>query len=135
MKKWILAAALAMCAQPTLAAPGKAPPPTPEPSRWAQVPTDADFNRLLPPETVKAPVAGRALMRCKAQDDGSLKDCALIADSAGGAGYGRALLALAGQFRLKADALATLPADRTIIVPYKHLLADKAPDWLRKPTA
>jgi len=135
MKRLILAGALAMCAQASLAEPVKAPRPAATASLWAQVPTAADFKRLLPEATVKTPVSGRAIMRCKAQDDGALADCTLIADSASGAGYGAALLALAGHFRLKPEALAALPADRAVIVPYEHMPADSPPSWLRKPTS
>jgi TonB family protein len=143
MKRWVLASALALCASAGWAIAADSPPKgaaakgshAQESSRWAQEPTDADFKRMLPAETVKADVPGRAIMRCTAQADGALAGCALIADSNSGAGYGKALLALAGQFRLKPQELATLPADRAVIVPYDNFTFDKAPDWLRKPTA
>src|SRR5512141_2468015 len=127
MKRWFLACALSICAQASLAEPGTAPRADPHPSPWAQYPAEADFDRLLPPETVKAPPPGRAVMRCKAQDDGALSDCALIADSASSAGYGKALLALAGRYRLKPEAVASLPADRMTVVSYGRLPFDKAP--------
>ncbi|HEY0437291.1 MAG TPA: energy transducer TonB, partial [Phenylobacterium sp.] len=131
---WPLAAGLAVAAEnPPSGSPAKGPHAQLS-SRWAQEPADADFARVLPAETVKGNVPGRAIMRCTAQADGALAGCAVIADSNSSAGYGKALLALAGQFRLKPQELATLPADRTVIVPYENFPFDKAPDWLRKPT-
>lgn len=133
MKRWIVASALALAAQPSLADAPKAPAKAR--SDWAQAPADADLIKLLPAETQASLPAGRAIMRCVAHADGAVGDCALLSDTPPTAGYGKALLALAPQFKLTPAALAALPPDKTVIIPFDHFPADKEADWLRKPRA
>lgn len=99
-------------------------------AQWAARPSPADIQAVLLPGAWEA--GGRVILRCKAGPDGSLADCAPLAETQAGAGH--ALSALAGKYRLAPAGLGELGPDRQVVVSEDWYRFDSPPDWRRKPT-
>ncbi|MFL5296207.1 MAG: TonB family protein [Phenylobacterium sp.] len=106
-----------------------AAPPAASPSEWAQTPTTQQSA------AVKPAGAGIAMARCKVAADESLSDCRLILENPSGAGFGRAVLSLAPQYRMKPAAEGGVAPGGEVVIFKDWLAIDKPADWLRKPTA
>lgn len=125
--KWI-AAALAVSAGSALAADDK---DAKAPSGWAAVPT-AEARLAARAEARKAGVFARAVARCAVADDGALTNCEVIRETPVGGSIGKALLALAPQYRRAPPK----PGDpRQILITEGWYPSEQEPDWVRRPTA
>ena len=80
----------------------------------------------------KAGIAGRATVRCAVGDQGDLVNCQLVQETPGGSGWGKAVLSLTAKYKRKPP---TEKDSREATIVEGWYPMDKAPDWLRKPTA
>jgi protein TonB len=67
---------------------------------WVQRPSADDLSRHFPDAAVKAGVAGRVAMSCRALVTGALTACSVLSESPAGYGFGEAALRLSPLFRL-----------------------------------
>jgi TonB family protein len=104
-------------------------------SHWLKTPGEAGYRQVWPAEAVKQKLGGRAIMRCRVDGAGLLSACQLIGETPAGYGFGQALLSLAPQYQMRPDAIATQAPNGEVIIPADWFEFDKAPDWLRKPSA
>ena len=107
----------------------------PQPSRWLTAPGAAQFRQVWPAEAAKQQIGGRAVMRCHVEPSGRLSACRIATESPVGMGFGAALLSLVPQFQLRPELIAAQAQEGDIVVYGDWYEFDKAPDWLRKPTA
>lgn len=83
-----------------LALPAAAQDTVAESVKWADRPSESDFQRLGPPEAVRTGGEGRATLECELNASGRPKSCALRSESPTGAGFGAAAQRLAPLYRL-----------------------------------
>ncbi|MDB5445179.1 MAG: hypothetical protein JWQ97_496 [Phenylobacterium sp.] len=117
---WFAAAFAAFAATPVLGQPAL--------NRWAAHPTGEAMRAAL---SGTWPEGARVALRCKARPDGSLSDCAVVAERPAGRGLGRALLGLVPGYRLKPE---DIPPEGEVTLIENRLSSDTPPDWRRKPT-
>src|SRR5436190_24233232 len=89
-------------AQPATApaAPPAAPtPPSPQ-LQFDRMPNATDFGRNYPPRAQYEGVEGRAVLGCTVGADGSLQNCSVVSEDPPNYGFGPAVLAMAGLFRV-----------------------------------
>lgn len=102
----------------------------PPKTKWAQVPTPAEWDAATPRSAAKGTFA-RAVMRCAVAASGELDDCRVTRETPPGTGAGAALLSLVPKFRREPPGPKDL---REINVTGEWSSVDKAPDWLRRPS-
>lgn len=68
--------------------------------RWIARPTPNQMMRAYPSRAARDGVEGSATLRCAVTARGGLTDCAVLAESPGGYGFGRAAMQLSRHFRL-----------------------------------
>lgn len=92
-----------------------------EEARWEARPSQADFERLGPPDAVRAGQAGRATIDCALNATGRLRDCRVKAETPAGAGYGEAALRLAPYYKLARTQEVELEGSRlTFVVRFRY---------------
>jgi protein TonB len=82
-----------------------------DPVYWTQKPTGEDIARVYPPEHID----GRAVIRCKLDDQGLLADCVVIAEEPAGHGFGEAALKLSGKFRAQTKSASGKPSAGLVV--------------------
>jgi hypothetical protein len=110
-------------------------PPAARPGRFTQTPTFEQIVAAMPPGSYSPDSTYIAMIGCKAAEDRSLEGCRVVQQAPGSEDFGRASLSLAPQYRLKPVAEGGYPAGAAVFIPFVSNSFDKAPDWLRKPTA
>jgi len=128
----MMALGLAAGAVVLLGAAGEAPKAPKGDPDWVREPEAAQARTHLPAAALKT--GGRAIMRCHVQDSGVLDGCAVATETPAGAGFGEALLSVAGDFQMSPLGMSKLPADRRVLIPYSYFPYDTGPDWQRRPT-
>ena len=102
---------------------------------WAHRPTNAQLEAAWPSGAAKRGEPGRAAMMCKVRDDGGVGDCTVKMESPAGAGFGPALLALAGEYKLDPAAPRALRPGQDVLVQEEWYRFDTPAGWLRRPTS
>lgn len=102
----------------------------PSDTGWVSRPSMADFEAAVPP-AARAGQGGRALARCRVEDDGSLSGCAVIRETPVREGYGEALLGLVPKYRYAAPGAK---GARSVVIVGDWFRVDKNTDWARRPT-
>jgi TonB family protein len=139
-----LAAAAAMLAAAGLSGAHAAPVPAapapsaveraPEAPDWLAAPSFEDLARAYPRAALEKGVSGQTEIRCTVKTDGGLADCTLVGETPADMGFGRASLSLAGQFRMKPEAVAALPGTPPAVkIPIRWAII-ASPDWLGLPS-
>jgi protein TonB len=67
---------------------------------WVRRPTGEALMRAYPPNAARDGVTGYAQLSCSVRVDGTLTGCAVVEESPGGAGFGRAAMRLSRDFRM-----------------------------------
>ena len=111
---------------------GAAAGPKPTGSIFTKEPRFQDALALVPEAARDA--GGYAAMRCKVTADARIADCRLVQETPTGGGFGRALLSLAPEYRVKSPAEGGPAPGSEIVEPFYGLRSDKPVDWRRKPT-
>lgn len=84
---------------------GEAPPPLIyETPGWARRPSAVDIGRVYPRAALRQGVGGKAIIGCKVVANGTLSECAVVAEEPVGMGFGEATLALAPLFQMRPQA-------------------------------
>ncbi|RZJ79148.1 MAG: energy transducer TonB, partial [Brevundimonas sp.] len=78
---------------------GTAPAPDPQPSvitnpSWARMPSGDQMARAYPSRAIGGNVQGAATLRCQVTANGGLTGCAVVSETPGGYGFGRAAVQL-----------------------------------------
>jgi TonB family protein len=110
-------------------------PLIPKREDWAERPSLADVKAAYPSAAAKAGVEGRATIQCSVAKGGRMSDCTVQGETTPGAGFGDALLSLAGRYRLKATVGAP---GKIVMIAYGFDgsdLLDTPPSWVKKPSA
>lgn len=83
-------------------------------------------STTLPSVEVVAPYAneGTVVVECRANPDGSLKDCIIISETPRGQGFGRAALQSTRRSRLSASSVEAAGADATVRFTVRFRLPD-----------
>jgi TonB family protein len=68
---------------------------------YIRMPNGRDLASEYPSPAFRAGVAGRAVLRCRVQADGTLANCVITAETPLGYGFGEATLRVAKRFRMK----------------------------------
>jgi TonB family protein len=108
---------------------------------WVKAPDRSDWARAYPTQAAQSGLAGSAQVRCAATSAGSLENCAVVAETPTGAGFGAAALSLMGGMELRPTSQSgQLITGKSVLVPIKFtpdVLRPGAvvtnPDWLKKP--
>lgn len=84
---------------------GTAPTPAPQPSvitnpSWARMPSGDQMARAYPSRAIAGNVQGAATLRCQVTANGGLTGCAVVSETPGGYGFGRAAVQLSRYFRM-----------------------------------
>ena len=104
-------------------APGAADPAAPKPSvitppDWIRIPTGEQINREYPARALRNDVEGRATLRCKVMDAGTLTDCTVTSQTPSGYGFGNAALKLSRYFMMRPKTVDGAPVGgATVKVP------------------
>ncbi|AQR61445.1 hypothetical protein BZG35_07100 [Brevundimonas sp. LM2] len=75
-------------------------PPVIASPRWIRQPSAAQLTRAYPDRALQQSVSGFAQLSCLVQADGSVSGCAIVSETPGGYGFGRAALGLSRHFRM-----------------------------------
>ena len=104
------------------AAPSRPPPSNTDLPSWAKTPTAAEALAVYPAAAAQANFAGSATVECTVKADGGLENCAIVAESTPGAGFGAAALQLAAKFQMPANSPSGASmAGRTVQFPVRWL--------------
>lgn len=68
---------------------------------WAGLPSSADIGQVYPPAALAQRVGGKATIACRVNADGTLSECAAVAEKPAGMGFGDAALKLVPLFRMQ----------------------------------
>ncbi|KQS56136.1 hypothetical protein ASG17_08890 [Brevundimonas sp. Leaf363] len=84
---------------------GAAPAPDPQPSvitnpSWARMPSGDQMARAYPSRAIGQNIQGSASLRCQVTANGGLTGCAVVSETPGGYGFGRAAVQLSRYFRM-----------------------------------
>lgn len=98
---------------------------------WAVLPTREEY---APSDALVRDlgVVARAVIHCGVADDGALTECRVQRETPSGTGYGEATLQLAPKYRRKPPGRGDAHEVSFVNMWY---VADKAADWVRRPTA
>ncbi len=92
-----------------------------EGAQWEVRPSQADFERLGPPDAVRARTSGRATLDCSLDAAGRLRDCSVMAESPAAAGFGASALRLASLYRLARTREVNLDGSRlTFVMRFRY---------------
>lgn len=72
---------------------------------WQRKPNGAQLMNAYPNRAITAGVEGAATLQCAVRLDGTLTQCAVVSESPGGYGFGRAALGLSRYFRMNPGAV------------------------------
>lgn len=75
-------------------------PPVITAPRWLSRPSGDQLARAYPNRALNADVAGAASLSCRVQANGTVAACAVVSETPGGYGFGRAALGLTRYFRM-----------------------------------
>lgn len=75
-------------------------PPVITAPRWLSRPSGDQLVRAYPNRALNADVAGTASLSCRVQANGTVAGCAVVSETPGGYGFGRAALGLTRYFRM-----------------------------------
>lgn len=84
---------------PILAAGAPEPTPITKPN-YLRIPAYSEIAPVFPPQVVKSGQEGRAVLRCIAQFDGSLKNCIVVSETPIAMGVAASALVVSTKFRL-----------------------------------
>jgi TonB family protein len=111
-----------------LCAPASAQDTVSEGAQWEVRPSQADFERLGPPDAVQARTSGRVTLDCSLDAAGRLRDCSVMAESPAGAGFGASALRLASLYRLARTREVNLDGSRlTFVMRFRYPPLDAPP--------
>ena len=111
-----------------LGAPASAQDTVSEGAQWEARPSQADFERLGPPDAVLARSPGRATLDCSLDAAGRLRDCSVTAESPVGTGFGASALRLAPLYRLARTREVNLDGSRlTFVMRFRYPPPDAPP--------
>lgn len=82
-----------------------------DPVYWKQIPTGEDVQRAYPRDQIN----GRAVIRCKLDDQGLLVDCAVISEEPTGHGFGDAALKLSQKFKAETKSVSGKPSAGLVV--------------------
>jgi TonB family protein len=111
---------------------GAAAPKPEKASMFAKEPTHAEAMALLSEAARKE--GGYAAMRCKVTAAARLADCHVVQEGRPDLGFGRVLLHLAPEYRVKSPAEGGPAPDSEIVETFDGTHVDKPVDWKRKPS-
>jgi len=108
---------------------------------FLKAPDRDDWAKAYPAQAAQSGLSGSAQVRCAATAAGSLENCAVVAETPTGAGFGAAALSLMGGMELRPTSQSgQLIAGKSVLVPIKFtpdVLRPGGvvthPDWLKKP--
>jgi hypothetical protein len=107
-----------------------------EGAQWEARPSQADFERLGPPDAVRSRTPGRATLDCSLEVSGRLRDCKVKDESPAGAGFGASALKLAPLYRLARTKEVDLDGSRlTFAVRFRYAPLDPPPPSTATPVA
>lgn len=86
-------------------APAPAAPSVITQPSWLRKPSGDQLLNAYPARALRADVPGSATLRCAVRLDGSLTGCAVLSETPGGYGFGRAALGLSRHFRMNPGAV------------------------------
>lgn len=91
---------------------------------WTRTPSGEDIARVFPDQAQIDNVEGRALVICRAAQDGRLTDCGVEFEEPYGYGFGEAAIALTAVFRVeqKSKGGPPMPGDAIIRMPIRFVL-------------
>ena len=101
----------------------------------AKSPGRAALENALPAAAKAQGVGGRAAARCKVSAAGVLSGCVVISEYPSAQGFGAALLSLVPEYQAKPATHDGQAVESTLVITGDWFVADKEPNWLRKPTA
>jgi len=97
---------------------GEAPPLSITKMDWQRKPSGRDLEDLYPPEALASRLSGQALVACKVDVAGVLRDCFVTDESPAGYGFGAAALKMSTKFRMKPPTENGAPIDgERVIIP------------------
>jgi hypothetical protein len=107
---------------------------------WTKAPDRSDWAKAYPSQAAQSGVSGSAQVRCAATAAGQLQQCAVVAETPVGQGFGAAALSLMGGMELRATSESGhLIAGKSVLVPVKFTpdlfkpTVITNPDWMKKP--
>ncbi len=107
-----------------------------EGAQWETRPSQADFERLGPPDAVLSRTPGRATLDCALEASGRLRDCTVKDESPAGAGFGASAVKLASLYRLARTKEVDLDGSRlTFVVRFRYAPLDPPPPSAATPVA
>jgi hypothetical protein len=107
-----------------------------EGAQWETRPSQADFERLGPPDAVLSRTPGRATLDCALEASGRLRDCTVKDESPAGAGFGASAVKLASLYRLARTKEVDLDGSRlTFVVRFRYAPLGPPPPSAATPVA
>jgi hypothetical protein len=99
------------------------------------LPSAAELMAAWPVKAAQKQTEGNAIARCKADAEGALSACELVAERPARAGFGEALLSLAPRYRLTPAPKGERPPDAPVLISASWPVPDVAPAWRVEPKA
>jgi hypothetical protein len=95
----------------------------------AALPSAAELMTAWPAKAAQRGTEGNAIARCKADAEGALSGCEVVAERPARTGFGEALLALAPKYRLTPAHKGERPANAPVLISASWRVPDIAPSW------
>lgn len=127
MRRWVVLAASLLATSSAAAAQREAE------TDWLSRPTQQEIAAIMP-AAAKA-IGWRVVLRCKADLQGTISDCAPVAESSGASGAAQALLSVVPKYRLKPERVTAAAPGGEISIVESWFHIDTPPDWRRRPTS